>query len=122
MACDCLKAFVAKGEGPMRERSNSRQIRREASSARTAKPDAKLALSTGDGFMPLRALSNYSGLSVRTLRDHLFNRLRPLPHYRIGGRIVVKRSEFDEWATQFRIAGEPVSLDELVDDVLDGLD
>ncbi|MEX2662444.1 MAG: helix-turn-helix domain-containing protein [Vicinamibacterales bacterium] len=71
-----------------------------------------------DRYLPLKALAGYSGLSVRTLRGYLANRLRPLPHYRFGGRIVVKQSEFDAWAAQFRATEQPVALDALVDDVL----
>ena len=55
-----------------------------------------------DCFMPLKALSKYSGLSLRTLRTHLSHAIRPLPHYRPGGKILVKRSEFDEWIACFK--------------------
>lgn len=56
----------------------------------------------GDGYLPLKALAGYSGLSVRTLRGYLAHRSRPLPHFRIGGKILVKRSEYDVWAGRFR--------------------
>ena len=59
-----------------------------------------------DYFMPLKPLSEYSGLSVRTLRTYLSHPVRPLPHYRPGGKILVKRSEFDEWLSRFK-AEEP---------------
>jgi hypothetical protein len=55
-----------------------------------------------DCFMPLKALSKYSGLSVRTLRTYLSHAIRPLPHYRPGGKILVKRSEFDDWIARFK--------------------
>jgi len=50
-----------------------------------------------DPYLPLRALASYSGLSVRRLRQLLDDRARPLPRYRVGGKILVRRSEFDQW-------------------------
>ena len=73
-----------------------------------------------DGYYSVRALAAYSGLSIRTLRTHLTHRLHPLPHYRIGGKIVVRRSEFDAWTAQFRVVRES-NLEGLIDDVLAGL-
>jgi hypothetical protein len=57
-----------------------------------------------DGYLPLKALAQYSGLSVRTLRGYLSRASRPLPHFHIGGKILVKRDEYDAWAEQFRAA------------------
>jgi len=70
-----------------------------------------------DPFLSLRALASYSGLSVRKLRDLLTDPGHPLPHYRIGGKIVVRRSEYDAWATQFKTMGNP-NVEQLVVDVL----
>jgi excisionase family DNA binding protein len=73
-----------------------------------------------DVYLPLVELSKYAGLSVRTLRGYLSDRTRPLPHYRVGGKLLVKRSEFDAWMATFR--DQAVStVDALVDDVLRGL-
>lgn len=55
-----------------------------------------------DPFLSLVTLAAYSGLSVRTLRNHLRRRVLPLPHYQVGGKILVRRSEFDRWIVQFR--------------------
>ena len=71
-------------------------------------------------YLPLTALAAYSGLSVRTLRDYLTHPSRPLPHYRIGGKILVRRSDFDAWAASFRTV-EPERVSALVADVLEGL-
>jgi excisionase family DNA binding protein len=71
-------------------------------------------------YLPLKELAKYSGLSVRTLRTHLTSGTRALPYYRLGGKILVRRSDFDAWATSFRIA--PGSrLDTMVDDILKGV-
>jgi hypothetical protein len=61
-----------------------------------------------DPYLSLRALGQYSGLSVRKLRD-LINRDAPdaLPAYRIDGRVLVRRSDYDTWAANYRISGRP---------------
>lgn len=53
-------------------------------------------------YLSLKELATYSGLCVRTLRARLNDPLRPLPHYRIGGRVLVRASDFDTWAATFR--------------------
>ena len=73
-----------------------------------------------DGYLSLRALSVYGGLSVRTLRGYLTHPARPLPHYRVGGKVLVKRSEFDVWIRAFRTA-ETSQVETIVAAVLTGL-
>ncbi|MBI4636280.1 MAG: helix-turn-helix domain-containing protein [Candidatus Rokubacteria bacterium] len=70
-----------------------------------------------DPFLSLRALAGYSGLSVRKLRDYLDDPAHPLPCYRCGGKIVVRRSEFDVWMTAYRRVGR-ANVDEIVNGVL----
>ena len=76
--------------------------------------------SVSAGYLSLRDLSVYSGLSIRKLRDCLIDPERPLPHYRIGGKLLVRRSEYDEWSAGFRV-NTSSSLGKIVDDVMDGL-
>ena len=60
-----------------------------------------------DPYLSLRALASYCGLSVRTLREHI-NRLdHALPTYRVGTKILVRRSEFDSWMQRHRVLGKP---------------
>ncbi len=73
-----------------------------------------------DGYMGLKALAGYSGMSVRTLRNWIHHPLRPLPYYRIGGKLLVRRSDYDSWAEGFREV-TPSSLDDIVGDVMKGL-
>jgi hypothetical protein len=73
-----------------------------------------------DAYLPLKRLSDYAGISVRTLRERLSHPSHPLPHYRISGKILVKRSEFDAWMTGYRRA-TPSRVDAIVKDVLKGL-
>jgi hypothetical protein len=75
---------------------------------------------TNDGYLTLKGLADYSGLSVRTLRGYIAHKARPLAHYRLIGKILVKRSEFDAWMQQYR-REVPCQIDAIVDDVLKGL-
>ena len=59
-----------------------------------------------DPFRSLRTLASYSGVSVRKLRECLRDPAHPLPHYRVGGKIVVRRSEFDAWMAAYRRVGQ----------------
>jgi hypothetical protein len=81
----------------------------------------RVILSTpADPFLSLKALVAYSGLSVRKLRDCLSNPGHPLPCYRVGGKIVVRRSEFDAWIAAYREAGR-ADIGQIVSEVLRGL-
>ncbi len=61
-----------------------------------------------DPYLSLSRLSAYSGLSVRTLRGYVDGLPgEALPSYRPGGKILVRRSEFDAWIAQFRTRGRP---------------
>jgi excisionase family DNA binding protein len=55
-----------------------------------------------DPFLSLRALASYSCVSVRKLRELLEDSAHPLPHYRLGSKILVRRSEFDAWMAAYR--------------------
>jgi excisionase family DNA binding protein len=58
--------------------------------------------------MSLKALAVYSGLSVRKLRQ-LIDRdaANALPAYRVDGRVLVRRSEFDDYIARYRVSGRP---------------
>jgi hypothetical protein len=72
-----------------------------------------------DPYFTLPALSAYSGISVRTLRD----RLPSISHYKLPGRkgatgkILVRRSDFDQWMAAFKAT--PVPARRAVDHPLD---
>ena len=85
---------------------------RRAQPASAGEPTA-----TADVYMPLKELARYAGLGVRTLRRYLSDPAGPLPHYRLGGKLLVRRSEYDAWALRFRRAAAP-TLSALVDDVM----
>ena len=66
-------------------------------------------------FFDLKNLSIYSNLAIPTLRDYLKS---GLPHYRLKGKILVKRVDFEVWLEQFRVdSGSELST--LVEDILE---
>ncbi len=71
------------------------------------------------GYFSIADLSEYSGISQRTLWDLLKDPVNPIPHFRVGsaGRIVrVKRSEFDLWMESQR-PKDAAWLDQIVDEI-----
>ena len=71
-----------------------------------------------DAYLPVKPLAIYSGLSVRTLRSYFNHPTRPLPFYRVGGKILVRRSEFDAWVQQFRQMQNAAQFDSVVNDIV----
>ena len=74
-----------------------------------------------DAYLPLKTLVVYSGLSIRTLRGYLAHATHPLPCFRIGGKVLVRRSDYDTWAAQFRVTTSTADLDDLVNNMMQGL-
>lgn len=77
-----------------------------------------------DRYLSLRALSQYAGLSVRTLRKYVTRDDNPLPHFRMGGgeesMILVKQSEFDQWMQQFHVESG-VDVGAMADQLMESL-
>lgn len=71
-------------------------------------------------YLGLSALSKISGLSVRKLRDCLADPFHPLPHFRVGGKILVRYADFERWIERYRA---PVTddLERVVDEVMTDL-
>lgn len=83
-------------------------------------PAAEALAMVDDAYFPLKRLTAYAGLSERTLRTYLSHPVHPLPAYKIGGRVLVRRSEYDSWAARFRCVA-PSSVDAIVSDMIRGL-
>ena len=71
-----------------------------------------------DQYFDLRNLSAYSCLGVPTLRDYL--RTGGLPHFKLKGKILVKKSEFDGWLESFRIKTDQ-EFNDIIDSVVESL-
>src|SRR5713226_3609498 len=54
-----------------------------------------------DPYLDTQALAEYAGCSARWLRGKRADPLHPLPHYRIGGKVLHRRSEFDAWIARY---------------------
>lgn len=55
-----------------------------------------------DPYFSIKPLAGYSSLGERFLRGFLTAPDHPLPHFRVGGRVLVRRSDFDRWIEVFR--------------------
>ena len=75
-------------------------------------------LSLKDQYFDLRGLNAYSSLGISTIRDHINK--GALPCFKVGGKILVRRSEFDKWIDNFRVRKNQ-ELEKIVDDVLTNL-
>lgn len=64
---------------------------------------AEPVIALKDQYFDLKGLSAYSALAVSTLRDYI--RKGRLPCFKLEGKILVRRSDFDQWIDQFRKKG-----------------
>lgn len=58
-------------------------------------------ISLKDQYFDLKGLEVYSCLKVPTLRDHILS--GSLPCFKVKGKILVKKSEFDDWVETYRL-------------------
>ena len=54
-------------------------------------------------WLDLKTLQDYACVSERTLREWIHREVDPLPACRVGGKILVKRSTFDQWLETHQI-------------------
>jgi excisionase family DNA binding protein len=74
-----------------------------------------------DPYLTLKAAAEYGGVSVRWLRTALTDPVHPLPCYRPGGKggkVLLRRSDFDTWMARFRAVGD-ADLDAIVRGVVE---
>lgn len=76
------------------------------------------AVTLNDQFFDLRGLSAYSSLGIPTLRSHL--KSGKLGYYKVKGKILVRRSEFDAWIESFRMDTKQ-DLTNIIDGVMESL-
>src|SRR5712692_1262626 len=69
----------------------------------------RVVLSAGlDPYLSVEALSEYASISERTIRNLIADSVRPLPHFKIGSRVAVRRSDYDAWVIAHRRIGVDV--------------
>jgi len=69
-----------------------------------------------DRYMDKREAASYTSLSIRNLEA----RLNEIPHFRVGQKILFKKSELDQWMEAHRESGGD-SLGSIADEVLESL-
>jgi len=68
-----------------------------------------------DRYMTLERVLEYLPLSERNIRE----RLPEIPHYRVGKRLLFKKSELDLWMENHRENGEQLDLKHIAEEVLE---
>jgi excisionase family DNA binding protein len=76
-----------------------------------------LAYLSHDRYLSLSETIRYIGLSERTIRD----RLSEIPHFRIGKKLLFRKSELDTWLLKYRERSDEIDLGRLADEALKGL-
>lgn len=69
--------------------------------------------------MDLKALRQYACVSERTLREWIHRSINPLPAARVGLKILVRRSSFDQWLENHRLLNRDVGC--IVDEIAAGV-
>ncbi len=71
-----------------------------------------------DEYFDLKGLSVYSKLGVSTLRVYIGQ--NKLPHFRLKGKVLIKRSEFDGWMEELR-RKEKANINQIANEAMKGL-
>jgi hypothetical protein len=79
-----------------------------------------LLVRENDYFLSLSAMAKATNLSTKTLRNYLSDPIHPLPHYRLGGKVIVRWSDFLSWLQRYKVAAE-VDIDAVVQEIVDDL-
>ena len=69
-----------------------------------------------DRYMNKREAAAYTSLSTRNLEA----RLPEIPHYRVGKKILFKKSEIDKWMETYREGGTQ-NLDRIADEAIESI-
>lgn len=64
-----------------------------------------------DRYLRPEEMATYTSLSERQLRRFSQDTAHPLPVHRIGGRVLYKRSEFDQWLREHEDRQAPRAVD-----------
>jgi len=70
-------------------------------------------------WLGARQVTDYANISRRTLRTWIHSPVDPLPAVRVSGKLLVRRSELDDWLERHRVKPiASVDLDGIVKEVL----
>jgi Helix-turn-helix domain len=68
------------------------------------------------GWFDLKGLEKYASASNRTLRAWIHRAFDPLPASQVGGKLRVKRCEFDRWMERQSV--KRVDVGQIVDEIV----
>src|SRR4051812_22028917 len=71
------------------------------------------------GYVPLKDLAAFVGADVRTLRRFITNPNTKFPHFCIGRRILVKKTDLEDWVSALaRARSRPMEDDNSTNELL----
>ena len=70
-------------------------------------------------WLDLKALTGYACVSERTLRESIHRPENPLPAVRVGTKLLVRRTSFDQWLENHMLKSVDVGC--MVDEILAGV-
>ena len=73
-----------------------------------------LAYLDRDRYMPKSEAAAYLGISVSNIEKQLVS----LPHFRVGAKVLFRKSELDRWMEKHREKPADVDLDRIADEAL----
>jgi excisionase family DNA binding protein len=76
------------------------------------------AISLKDQYFDLKGLEVYSALKVPTLRNYI--KSGTLPCFKVKGKILIRKSEFDAWLESYRV-NRAKEINDIVDGIMSSL-
>lgn len=70
-----------------------------------------------DRYLSMPETVAYIGLSERTVRKLL----EEIPHFRVGSKLLFRKSELDSWILRYRELGTEVDLGKIAGEALQGI-
>lgn len=71
------------------------------------------------GYFNIKELSAYSGISDRTLRNLMQRAVDPLPHIRLGHKLLrIRKDDFDAWMDRQGKANGAAAVEAIADSVI----
>lgn len=81
--------------------------------------DSKLGkLENRPEWMDLKAIQRYACVSERTLREWVHRSVKPLPAVRVGTKILIRRSVFDDWLQSHPLTPGGIDVGGTVDQIM----
>jgi excisionase family DNA binding protein len=69
--------------------------------------------------MDMKVLTKYASVSERTVRDWTQLPVNPLPAVRVRGKLLFRRSTFDQWLESHKL--QPTDVGSIVKEIVDGV-